>query len=163
MEKDYKEIWYTYKQGLLDEFKDICKNIVDIQWKSETWGEEPIENPIEAVRGNYEFGVVKLKGQASVNILMIIDRIDNTPTVANLSAVYERAFEIFGIKGYAYYKLPFNQFFEETRTYKDKWEEVKSILEQTVKNTNKNSLIHEEVLKYSEEQLSIMDRIESRF
>lgn len=163
MGKNYKQIWYTYKQGLLDEFEDMCKEVIDIKSELDVVKYLPLHSTSLEERKKHKLAVSKLRGQACTNILTIIDRIDNTSTVANLSAIYERAFEVFGIKECDYYELPFNQFFEESRTYKDKWEELKSILGQIVKNTYINSLIHEDILKYSEDKVTIMDRIERSY
>jgi len=161
--KDYKRIWFTYKQGLLDEFESICKDVMAIQSKLEMISDIPIQNSMLELRNDSKLYFYKLQGQALVNILMIIDHIGNTSTVANLSPIYEDAFELFGIKGYDYYELPFNKFFEETRTYKEKWEELNYTLVKIIKNMNHYTLVNEESLKCAEEQLAIMNSIEERF
>lgn len=160
MNKDYKKMWFTYKQGLLDEFKSICKEAVYIKSELNALRDMPIQNSLLEERKKYKLSHHQLQGQAAVNILIIMDRIDDTPTVANLSEVYEEAFEIFGIKGYNYYKLPINQFIADTRAYKDKWAELSGILMQLIKNTDKHTLIKKEVLHYIERQLATVINIE---
>lgn len=160
--KDYKRMWFTYKQALLDEFKSMCKEAVYITAELGALKDMPIQNTVLKERKKYRLSNHKLQWQSALNILMLIDRIDDTPTVANLSEVYiyKEAFEIFGIKGYDYYKLPINQFIAETRAYKDKWKELRGILMQLVKQTDKHTLIKKEVLHYMERQLATVINIE---
>ena len=163
VEIDYKGIWVTYKQSLLDEFEHVCREVSYIQINLEELRYAPIQNSLLKLRTKQRLDEYKVQGRVFVNILIIIDRIDNMPTVANLSALYESAFEVFGVKEYNHHELPINHFLEETRSCKDKWEELKGILEQSVSNMDKHTMKNEEVWKYASEQLLNMNKIEERF
>ena len=159
---DYKGIWVTYKQSLLDKFEHVCREVSYIQINLEELRYAPIQNSLLKLRWKQRLDEYKVQFKVFVNILMIIDRIDNTNTVANLSALYDIAFEVFGIKNY-YHDLPINHLLEETKSFKDKWEELKGVLEQSVSNMDKHSMKSDEVWKYASEQLLNMNKIEERF
>ncbi|MDK7284474.1 hypothetical protein [Staphylococcus pettenkoferi] len=161
--KDYKRMWFTYKQRLLDEFENICKEVITREEEIEELNKMPISATQMAVRKDNSLVNIKLQGQSLVNILMIIDRIGNTPTVATMSAVYEKAFEILEVVGYDYYNLPFDEFLAELKSYKDRWRELEDALMSIIRNMEQHVLKNEEALKYAHEQLITMNEIEERF
>lgn len=161
--KDYKRMWFTYKQGLLDEFENICKEVITREEEIEELNKMPISATQVTVRKGNSLVNIKLQGQSLVNILMIIDRIGNTPTVANMSAVYENAFEFLEVVGYDYYNLPFDKFLAESKSYKDRWRELEDVLMSIIRNMEQHVLKNEEALKYAQEQLITMNEIEERF
>lgn len=165
MNKNYKEMWVTYKQELIDDFKSMCKEVVHINLDLEELKIIPIPNTVVTEKKKHRLSNYKLQWQAAINILKIIDRIDDTATVADLSEIhiYKETFEIFGLSDYNYYKLPINQFIADTRTYEDKWEELSRILMNIVKNTEQHNLIEKEVLYYIERQLDSVLSIENRY
>lgn len=163
MNKDYKRIWFTYKVELVETFEGVCNEVVENEWKSEQHRDEIMQPLTSQAKSNYEFNLLKLTGQSLFNILVMTDRINNAPTVANLAPVNERAFELLEIDGYDYYPLPINKYISEMRTHEDKWNELKGTLEQLVQSAKPNTFIHEEIIKHTKEQLVIMNNIEEKF
>lgn len=166
---NFEKILITYKVNLLEEFEQICKDITDEKWNLQKQGIDVKEIQQDAdgsiaIQSDYEYRSLKIKGQLAANILMLIDRVNNTSTVALLAPTYEKAFSLFGLSGYDYYDLPINRLFSETRSYHEKWEEIKNTLINIIEKTQPSLTEKKEpILEYLKEQVAQMSDIEEKY
>ncbi len=161
MNLDVKQGWYTYKLMVEEEFVEVCK---DIEANSDRYKKDVHTTVMSLNTDDNGLEQTKVKGQALVNILVLIDQLSNSPTVALLSDVYPNAYKILGVGNYDYYALPINKLLADLKDYEEKWNTLKGMLERITDNKYRYTLDgqEQETVQYVKQQLENMNQVESK-
>lgn len=122
MTKDYKQLWLSYKQYLLEEIESICAKIEYTISITDEINKAPISNTMLETRLKQKLKLNKANGRKIVDVLMFIDGLDNTKAVAELSTIYRSGFEYLGIHDYNYNGVSNNKVENREITYKEKYD-----------------------------------------
>lgn len=158
MKLDVEQAFFKYKLNVLDEFIELCKLIA----KHEDYYKDSDQYTMTTGVDNRELEQYKVNGQVLANILITIDRLTNSTTLSLYEHECPKAYEILGIKGYFNLVLPVDKLLHDKRSYEEKWEILKNILEVIDKNESNYPLEEGKMLvKCIDNQLDNMRNIES--
>lgn len=165
MVETYNQMFHQNKLNLIYKLEKVCNEINEnIGDEVKVADEEAETNTViyfddEKITSSY-----KLYGKLIINTLVMIDYIDNTCTVDNLKETFPNAFKVLGVSKYSFNDWPLNEFLRNTKTYQERWKELKGILVRLLENESaytgfdKNSIID-----FVNEQVEYMNHLETDF